>query len=79
MAVEPSLNCESLRKLRPRVELQPLYWGKARALATEQKRNVHLAREDDAIGEVAELCLVGAVKRLSCKWKGQTVADEEST
>jgi hypothetical protein len=30
-----------LRKLRPQVELQPRHWGSARALATEQKRNVH--------------------------------------
>ena len=30
-----------LRKLRPRVELQSL-WDRARALATEQKRNVQL-------------------------------------
>jgi hypothetical protein len=31
-----------LRKLRPHVELQPRRWGNARALATEQKRNVQL-------------------------------------
>jgi hypothetical protein len=31
-----------LRKLRPHVELQPRRWGSARALATEQKRNVQL-------------------------------------
>jgi hypothetical protein len=38
---------QGMRKLRPRVELHSL-WEKARALATEQKRNVHLAREDEA-------------------------------
>jgi hypothetical protein len=40
---------QGMRKLRPRVELQPLRWGKARALATEQKRNVHPALGDDAL------------------------------
>jgi len=37
-----------MRKLRPHVELQPLQWGKAKALATEQKRNVHVASEYEA-------------------------------
>ena len=38
-----------LRKLRPRVELQRPFEGcKARALATEQKRNVHSAHGYDA-------------------------------
>jgi hypothetical protein len=38
---------QGMRKLRSRVELHSL-WEEARALATEQKRNVHLAREDEA-------------------------------
>ena len=38
VAVGPE-NVKGLRKLRPRVELHPS--GKARALATEQKRYVH--------------------------------------
>jgi hypothetical protein len=66
-----------MRKLRPRVELHSL-WEKARALATEQKRNVHAAHGFDALVRRGACC-VGAVKRPSCKWKGQTVADEEST
>ena len=38
-----------LRKLRPRVELQRPFEGrKARALATEQKRHVHLGLGDEA-------------------------------
>jgi len=43
-----SLATEGLRKLRPRVELQHPQGCKARALATEQKRNVHPASADDA-------------------------------
>jgi hypothetical protein len=49
-AGELGCGCRSrrgMRKLRPRVELHSL-WEEARALATEQKRNVHLAREDEA-------------------------------
>jgi len=37
-----------LRKLRPHVELQRPQGRKARALATEQKRNVHPASAYDA-------------------------------
>ena len=68
-------NVKGLRKLRPPVELHPS--GKARALATEQKRHVHpdLAMRH----EQCRVCWVGAVKRPSCKWKGQTVADDKST
>jgi len=58
--------------------LQRLKGRKARALATEQKRNVHPAGADDAF-EAVENAGCETVKRLSCKWKGQTDADEEST
>jgi hypothetical protein len=71
MAVGPE-NVKGLRKLRPRVELHPS--GKARALATEQKRHVH---PDLAMRHAqCRVRWVGAMKRPSCKWKGQTVADE---
>ncbi len=40
VAVGPNLM--GLRKLRPQVELQSRRWDNARALATEQKRNVQL-------------------------------------
>ena len=40
VAVGPILM--GLRKLRPHVELQSRSWDSARALATEQKRNVQL-------------------------------------
>ena len=43
-----SLEMIGLRKLRPRVELQRPQGRKVRALATEQKRNVRPARDDDA-------------------------------
>ncbi len=51
--------------------------GKPRGLATEQKRHVppDLAMKRSRRGVRRH----GTVKRLSCKWKGQTVADEEST
>src|SRR3990170_5343754 len=68
-------NVKGLRKLRPRVELHPS--GKARALATEQKRHVH---SDLAMRHAkCRVRWVGALKRPSCKWKGQTVADDRST
>jgi len=67
-----------LRKLRPHVELQRPQGRKARALAPEQKRNVHPASDDDAC-YVVEDAGCETVKRPSCKWKGQTDADEEST
>jgi len=39
---------KGLRKLRPQVELQRPQGRKARALATEQKRNVHPANANEA-------------------------------
>ena len=51
-----------LRKLRPRVELQRPFEGcKARALATEQKRHVHLGLGDEA-------CVMSSVPG----WNGET-------
>jgi hypothetical protein len=64
-----------LRKLRPQVELQRPQGRKARALAPEQKRNVHPAGANEAC-QVVENAGCEAVKRPSCKWKGQKDADE---
>jgi len=69
---------EGLRKLRPRVELQRLQGRKVRTLATEQKRNVRSASDDDAY-KIVEDAKRETVKRPTCKWKGQTDADEDST
>jgi len=46
VAFEP--HKRGLRKLRPRVELQHPQGCKAKALAPEQKRNVHPASVNDA-------------------------------
>ena len=72
-----ALILEGLRKLRPRVELQRLQRRKVRTLATEQKRNVHPASDDDT-HQIVEDAGRETVKRPSCKWKGQTDADEDS-
>jgi len=72
-----ALILEGLRKLRPRVELQRLQGRKVRTLATEQKRNVHPASDDDTY-QIVEDAGRETVKRPSCKWKGQTDADEDS-
>ena len=73
-----SLDVRSLRKLRPRVELQRSQGRRVRTLATEQKRNVRPANAHDTC-QVVENAGCETVKRPSCKWKGQTDADEEST
>ena len=57
VAVVPFLG---MRKLRPRVELHS-FWEKARALATEQKRHVHLGLGDEA-------CVMSSVPW----WNGET-------
>jgi hypothetical protein len=72
-----SLVLTGLRKLRPRAELQRPQGRKVRALATEQKRNVHPAYDNDAC-IVLKDAWCEAVKRPSCKWKGQTDACEVS-
>ncbi len=66
-----------LRKLRPHVELQSPQ-GTSREVWQRSRNETSTGLGDDAFVTLsAPEC--EPVKRPSCKWKGQTVADEDST